>query len=64
MVMAQIYAMIGEYDKAIDELEYLLSIESWSTPNYLRAEPFFEPLQEIPRFKKLLARYEYMHKGS
>ncbi len=58
MVMAQIYAIVGEYDLAIDELEYHLSIPGWSTPTYLRADPFFAPLQELPRFTALLERYD------
>jgi hypothetical protein len=57
MVMAQIYTLVGEYDLAIDELEYHLSIPSWSTPAYLKADPIFEPLQNIPRFKILLSNF-------
>jgi len=58
MVMAQIYAILGEYDKAIDKLEYHLSIEAWSTPDFLKADPIFDPLEEMPRFQKVLARYK------
>lgn len=54
MVMAEIYTMVGEYDKAIDELEYLLSIESMSTVALLRVDPFLAPLQNHPRFKAVL----------
>jgi hypothetical protein len=58
MVMAQIYAIVGEYDLAIDELEFLLTIPSMCTPNYLRAEPIFAPLHDNPRFNELLEKYE------
>ena len=58
MVMAQIYTLIGEYELAIDELEYHLSIPGWSTPVFLRADPLFAPLQDIPRFQALLKQYE------
>ena len=58
MVMAQIYAIVGEYDLAIDELEYHLSMPGWSTPDFLRAEPFFAPLQKMPRFIALMEKYE------
>ena len=57
MVMAQVYTMVGEHDKAIDELEYLLSIESWCTPEYLRADPLFDPLKNNPRFHEVLEDY-------
>lgn len=58
MVMAQIYSILGMYDKAIDELEYHLSIPAWSTPAYLRADPIFAPLQDKPRFQQLLTKYD------
>ena len=58
MVMAQIYTIIGDYDSAIDELEYHLSIPGRSSPVLLRADPIFAPLQTIPRFKSLLKKYE------
>jgi hypothetical protein len=57
MVMAQIYTMVGEYDLAIDELEYHLSIPAWSTPAYLKSDPFFAPLRDHPRFIELTERY-------
>jgi hypothetical protein len=58
MVMAQIYTIAGKYDDAIDQLEYLLSIPSWCTPEFIRADPIFAPLQDIPRLKKILRDYE------
>jgi hypothetical protein len=57
MVMAQIYTMADKYDDAIDQLEYLLSIPSWCTPAFIKADPIFAPLQDIPRFKKVLRDY-------
>ncbi|MDH3890464.1 MAG: hypothetical protein OEV49_05220 [candidate division Zixibacteria bacterium] len=56
--MAQIYSIVGEYDLAIDELEYVLSIPSWCTPALLRADPIFAPMQELPRFVALLEKYD------
>jgi len=55
--LAQIYVMVGDYDSAIDQLEYLLSIPSQniSIP-YLRIDPTWAPLRNHPRFQKLLAR--------
>jgi len=55
--LAQIYVMVGDYDSAIGQLEYLLSIPSGgiSIP-YLRIDPTWAPLRDHPRFQKLLAR--------
>ena len=64
MVMATIYTIVGEYDLAIDELEYVLSIPGWCSSNYLRADPIFEPLMDIPRFKALLKKYDSIHSDS
>jgi serine/threonine protein kinase/Flp pilus assembly protein TadD len=54
--LAQIYVMVGDYDSAIDQLEYLLSIPSYISIPYLRIDPTWAPLHNHPRFQKLLAR--------
>jgi serine/threonine protein kinase/tetratricopeptide (TPR) repeat protein len=55
--LAQIYVMVGDYNSAMDQLEYLLSIPSLniSIP-YLRIDPTWAPLSNHARFQKLLAR--------
>ena len=58
MVMASIYAKTDEYEKAIDELEYLLSIEAFCTPVFLLADPIFDPLETIPRIREVLKKYK------
>lgn len=63
MVMAQIYAILGEYDKAIDKLEYHLSIEAWSTPEFIEADPFFAPILEMPRYRDIVRRYRLNHQA-
>ena len=56
--LAVIYTMVGEYDAALDEIEYLLSIPSWymSVPR-LRLDPIWDPLRDHPRFQALLEKY-------
>ncbi len=50
-----IYAMLGEYDAAMDQIEYLLSVPSTLSIPYLRVERFPGRLREHPRYQRLLA---------
>ena len=52
--LAQLYVTAGEDDKAIDQLEILLSIPSYTTEHYLRLHPVWDPLREHQRFIKLI----------
>ncbi len=52
--LAHIYIMTKEYDKAIDQLEILLSIPSPLTRWRLKLDPRYDPLRDYPRFQKLL----------
>ena len=52
--LARIYVMVGEFDLAIDQLEFLLSIPGELSIPLLRLEPVWAPLREHPRFRKLL----------
>lgn len=53
--LAEIYTMVGEIDKAIDQLELVLSIPSYTTVNRLKLDPKWDPLREHPRFMQLIA---------
>jgi serine/threonine-protein kinase len=52
--LARIYVMVGEFDAAIDQLEFLFSIPSEMSIPLLRLDPAWDPLRDHPRFKKLL----------
>jgi serine/threonine protein kinase/tetratricopeptide (TPR) repeat protein len=52
--LARIYVMVGEFDAAIDQIEFLLSIPGELSIPLLRLDPVWAPLREHPRFKKLL----------
>jgi serine/threonine protein kinase len=55
--LAKIYTMVGEYDLAIDKLEYLLSISGELSVPYIKLDPVWRPLLKIPRFQKILAKH-------
>jgi TolB-like protein len=56
--MACIYVMVGEYDNAINQLEFLLSNPGTMTVHVLRLDPIWAPLRDHPRFQKLLDKYD------
>ena len=61
MVMAQIYAINGDYDKALDQIEYLLSIPSWFSVEGLWVArkyeyPWWKALRAELRFEQILAK--------
>ncbi|MHC4174662.1 MAG: tetratricopeptide repeat protein, partial [Planctomycetota bacterium] len=49
-----IYILLGDYDRAFDLLDQLLSIPSDMNLNIIRLDPDYKPLREHPRFKRLL----------
>jgi serine/threonine-protein kinase len=55
--LAVINAMIGEHDKAIDLLDYLLSIPGTLTSSFLRIDYRFNALRDNPRFRAMLERH-------
>jgi TolB-like protein len=52
--LAAVYVLAGEYDAAIDELEYLLSIPAPMSASLLRVDPLYAPLRRNPRFERLV----------
>ncbi|MFW6083974.1 MAG: BTAD domain-containing putative transcriptional regulator [Gemmatimonadota bacterium] len=52
--LADIYVTTGEFEAAIDRLEYLLSIPSGMSINLLRVDPHYDPLRDHPRFQALV----------
>ena len=56
MVMARIYTNCGEYDKAIDELELVLSQKTFITVNTLKFKHWVDPFRDHPRYKALVQK--------
>jgi tetratricopeptide (TPR) repeat protein len=55
--LAQVYVMVGEYDKAFDQIDYLLSVPSELSVPLLKLDPVWAPLRAHPRFQKLVKKY-------
>ncbi|HVH67203.1 MAG TPA: protein kinase [Gemmatimonadales bacterium] len=53
--LARIYVLVGEPERALDQLEPLLRIPYWLSPGWLKIDPNFDPLRGNPRFQRLIA---------
>jgi TolB-like protein/Flp pilus assembly protein TadD len=53
--LVRIYMLVGEPEKALDQLEPLLRIPYYLSPGWLKIDPNFDPLRKNPRFQKLVA---------
>jgi hypothetical protein len=54
-IMARIYLMTGEPEKALDMLEPLLKMPYFLSPGWLRIDPTWVSLNGNPRFERLIA---------
>jgi eukaryotic-like serine/threonine-protein kinase len=52
--LARIYLLVGEPEKALDQLEPLLKIPYYLSPGWLRIDPTFDPLRGNPRFQRMV----------
>jgi len=53
--LVRIYLLVGEPEKALDQLEPLLKIPYYLSPGWLRIDPTLAPLRGNPRFERLIA---------
>jgi TolB-like protein len=53
--LVRIYLLVGEPEKALDQLEPLLKMPYYLSPGWLRIDPTFAPLKGNPRFERLVA---------
>jgi serine/threonine-protein kinase len=53
--LVRIYVLVGEPEKALDQLEPLLKMPYFLSPGWLKIDPNFDPLRKHPRFQKLVA---------
>ncbi len=52
-----VHVLNGDFDSAIDKIEYLLSIPSWISPGWIRMDLRLAPLYNHPGFEQLLKKY-------
>jgi TolB-like protein/Flp pilus assembly protein TadD len=52
--LALIYVMVGEFEEALDKIEFLFSIPNYYSVPFFRLDPRWDPLREHPGFKRLL----------
>ena len=61
MVMAYVHVILGNYDRALDRLEEVLSAPAYFSTVWMQADPLLAPLRDHPRFKALIEKYESKH---
>jgi hypothetical protein len=52
--LVRIYLLLGEPEKALDQLEPLLKIPYYLSPGWLKIDPTFASLRDNPRFQRLV----------
>ena len=55
---AQIYAHAGRPEKALDDIEVMLSIPDFFTTTELRLHPDWDSLRDHPRYSEILQKYQ------
>jgi TolB-like protein/HEPN domain-containing protein len=53
--LMEIYILTGNYDLALDKLEYLLSVPSLVDIGNLKIDPIFDNLRDLPRFQEIIS---------
>jgi len=53
--LANIYILAGEYDLAMDKIEFLLTIPGDLSVPLLKIDPIYDKLRALPRFQNILA---------
>lgn len=54
MNLAETFMIFGEYDAAVEQIEFVLSIPGLFSASYLRLDPLWRPMHGHPGFEQLL----------
>jgi serine/threonine protein kinase/Flp pilus assembly protein TadD len=57
--MVKIYIMVGEFELAIDKLDYLLSAPGELSISSVKLDPMFDPIRKLPEYKTLIKKYSF-----
>ena len=52
--LMEIFVLTGNYDQALNKIEYLLSVPSWLSVEKLMIDPLFENLRSLQRFQNII----------
>ncbi|MCK4836483.1 MAG: hypothetical protein KAT17_07590, partial [Candidatus Aminicenantes bacterium] len=55
--LALTHTILGEYEAALDKIEYLLSIPSYMSPGWLSLDPRWDRLKNLPRYQQIMQKY-------
>ncbi|MCK4943519.1 MAG: tetratricopeptide repeat protein, partial [Candidatus Aminicenantes bacterium] len=56
--LALTYTILGEYEAALDTIEYLLSIPSYMSPGWLSLDPRWDRLKNLSRYQQIMQEYK------
>jgi tetratricopeptide (TPR) repeat protein len=55
--LARIYTMLGDYDNAIKQIDYLLANYADFSVNILKLDPIYDPLRDQDAYKAIIDKY-------
>ena len=56
--MAYVHVILGDYDRALDRLEEVLSVPAYFSSAWMQADPLLAPLRSHQRFQMLIEKYD------
>ena len=59
----KLFLLLGDYKNAFKQIDYLLSTPSDLSINRLKLNPLYDPLRNLPEYKKVIAKYSNKSEG-